>query len=174
MKCSASHEVDTAASCLCTRKRPPGVPSVAWCLLGSRFWKVVSTGCVTHTGTTSLDKLACKSGGLQCRVLLVCATVQNADAAGFVTIIGQLVDDLAALLAGSALQLLGGACVSPATASMALQASRLTTCWRVGYSKTSLKRGCHGRGVGGLRCEGEEDLFSSYEITRPLRCKATG
>ena len=99
-------------------------------------------------------------------MLLVCATMQNADAAGFVTIIAQLVDDLAALLAGSALQLLGGACASPATASMALQASRLTTCWRVGYSKTSLKRGCRGRGVGGLRCEGKEELVSCYKNWR--------
>ena len=53
------------------------------------------------------------------------ANVQSAGAAGLVATIAQLVDNLAALLAASALQLLGGACAGRATAGRALQASTL-------------------------------------------------
>ena len=48
---------------------------------------------------------------------------ENPSAAGYVHTIAELADDMAALLAASALQLLGGACASPLAAGRALQAS---------------------------------------------------
>jgi hypothetical protein len=53
----------------------------------------------------------------------VSPTVQDPEAAGYRNAVAGLVDDMAALLAGSALQLLGGACTGPAVAGRALQAS---------------------------------------------------
>ena len=65
------------------------------------------------------------SGAVHFEALLVSANVQSAGAAGLVATIAQLVDDLAALLAASALQLLGGTCAGRAAVGRALQASTL-------------------------------------------------
>lgn len=68
---------------------------------------------------------------------LVCAPMQNASTASFVGTIRQLVDDLAALLGAAVLQLLGGACASPATAGKALQVKEayvlatVELCWSI-------------------------------------------
>lgn len=72
---------------------------------------------VCFVGTTSLHA--------HTQVPMVSAIVQDPTAAGYVKTIAQLVDDMAALLAGSTLQLLGGACGSNAAAGRALQASGL-------------------------------------------------
>lgn len=55
---------------------------------------------------------------------MVSAIMQDPTAAGYVKTIAQLVDDMAALLAQSTLQLLGGACGSSAAAVRVLQVSR--------------------------------------------------
>ena len=96
--------------------------------------------------------------------LLMCGDVQNASAASSVGTIRQLVDDLAALLAAAVLQLLGGACASPAAAGKALQVGRAYVlastelCW-------SILGTFEKRVVGGQRCRRVERL-SGHEVSQ--------